>query len=136
MPDADVDEIVAVFYSFQGSDNHVSDETRHISGQVIMENELVDPHRLRDFELDVVTSELDLLNRIVDLVVDFDPDIIVGWEIQAASWGYLNVRGRHYGSFCRLTIFCGYTQKLCPNRIRYRRFDVSCSCQESRRRRQ
>jgi DNA polymerase zeta len=31
-------------------------------------------------------------------VVDLDPDIIAGWEIQNSSWGYLGARGSQYGS--------------------------------------
>jgi DNA polymerase zeta len=45
----------------------------------------------------IVSTELDLLNHVADIVVDLDPDILVGWEIQTASWGYLNARGRQYG---------------------------------------
>jgi DNA polymerase zeta len=47
--------------------------------------------------VEVVDTELELLNKIVDVVVDLDPDIITGWEVQAASWGYLNFRGQQYG---------------------------------------
>lgn len=52
---------------------------------------------MRDFQLDIVDDELDLLNRVVDIVLELDPDVIVGWEIQNASWGYLKARGNHYG---------------------------------------
>jgi DNA polymerase zeta len=45
-----------------------------------------------------VEGELELINRIVDVVLDFDPDVVVGWEIQHASWGYLNARSQSYGS--------------------------------------
>ena len=54
---------------------------------------------MRDSEIDVVETEAELLNTFVDRVLDLDPDIICGWEIQSASWGYLAARGRHLGRF-------------------------------------
>lgn len=42
-------------------------------------------------------GELDLINRIIDVVRELDPDIIVGWDVQTASWGYLNARANTYG---------------------------------------
>jgi DNA polymerase zeta len=116
VPDPDTDEIVAAFYSFQDSDVASADDpsTLYQSGIVTVENEQLNPNRLRSIRLDAVPSELELLNRIVDVVVDFDPDIIVGWEIQSASWGYLSVRGKHYGlltptsKFGSPYIFIGY----------------------------
>jgi DNA polymerase elongation subunit (family B) len=43
-------------------------------------------------------SELDLINQLTDLVREFDPDILTGYEVQSASWGYVIERARvHYG---------------------------------------
>jgi DNA polymerase zeta len=70
------------------------------TGLVAVENTYVNSGRLREYGDDLVLNELDLINRIVDIVVDLDPDVLVGWEVQAASWGYLNARGWHYGSLC------------------------------------
>jgi DNA polymerase zeta len=43
-------------------------------------------------------SELDLINRITDIVRNFDPDVLTGFEVQSASWGYVIERARvHYG---------------------------------------
>jgi DNA polymerase zeta len=64
---------------------------------VVVQTAQLEQRRLRGFELDVVPDELELINRIVDIIVDLDPDIIVGWEVQTGSWGYLNARGRSYG---------------------------------------
>lgn len=63
----------------------------------VVENVQLDRRRLRDYHLDTVSSELELLNFVIDLVNDLDPDIIVGWELQKASWGYLNARAATYG---------------------------------------
>lgn len=93
VPNAVSDEIVAAFYSYQPSET-----SNPQNGIIVVQNPQLDPRRLRHIELDVVFNEIDLINRIVDTVVDLDPDIIVGWEVQRASWGYLDSRGQQLGS--------------------------------------
>ncbi|OBZ79777.1 DNA polymerase zeta catalytic subunit [Grifola frondosa] len=99
VPNANDDEVVAVFYSFQNSEfdrSYGSDETfRCSTGIIAVEDNNFG--RLRDIKMDTVSSELELLNRLIDIVVDLDPDIVVGWEVQAASWGYLDARAHTYG---------------------------------------
>lgn len=62
-----------------------------------MDTAQLSPHRLRDFTFEQAESELDLLNKVIDTIVELDPDIITGWEIQKASWGYVSSRGQTYG---------------------------------------
>jgi DNA polymerase zeta len=53
-----------------------------------------------DALVDEEDSELDLINRLTDLVRDFDPDILSGYEVQSSSWGYVIERARlQFGSF-------------------------------------
>ena len=66
---------------------------------IAVHSEQFSQRRLRSVKAEFVDGELDLLNRVIDVIVDFDPDIISGWEVQAASWGYLGARGRSYGRF-------------------------------------
>ncbi|KAG2154856.1 hypothetical protein DEU56DRAFT_770809 [Suillus clintonianus] len=94
VPDANVDGIVAIFFALGDDDIH---SVFHERGILAVKNAQLDPRRIRGFPLEIVADELELLNRIVDIVVEFDPDIIVGWDVQSASWGYLNARGNHYG---------------------------------------
>ncbi|KAG1864196.1 hypothetical protein DFJ58DRAFT_680547 [Suillus subalutaceus] len=94
VPDANVDGIVAIFFALGDDDIH---SVFHERGILAVKNAQLDPRRIRDFPLEIVVDELELLNRMVDIVVEFDPDIIVGWDVQSASWGYLNARGNHYG---------------------------------------
>jgi DNA polymerase zeta len=70
-------------------------------GVIIVGNALLDPRALRDIPSQVVDTELDLLNTTVDLVLDLDPDVVSGWEIQSSSWGYLTARGQKYGQCSR-----------------------------------
>ncbi|KAJ7630949.1 hypothetical protein FB45DRAFT_917030 [Roridomyces roridus] len=89
-PSPERDKILAAFYSFQRSDS-----TSLTSGMVVVAQSSVP--KVGDSRLDLVATELDLLNHVVDIVRELDPDIVVGWEIQAASWGYLSSRGQEYG---------------------------------------
>lgn len=105
-PDPDTDEILAVFYTykdFEGSNPQ--------PGIVIMHDTQLDQRRLRDVQPEIVPSEFELINKVVDIVVDLDPDILVGWEVQRASWGYLNARGQQYGG--HLLLFSRYLVDRC-----------------------
>jgi DNA polymerase zeta len=97
-----VDEIAAVFWSFQDPVDELADNAQQKArrtGIIVVENKQLHPSRLRDFIVGVVDTELELLNEVVDVVMDLDPDIVIGWEVQAASWGYLSARGRQYGLY-------------------------------------
>jgi DNA polymerase zeta len=92
--------LVAIFYSFQDSDvEPTSSDLR--KGVIIVGNALLDTRALRDIPSQVVATELDLLNTTVDLVLDLDPDVISGWEVQSSSWGYLGARGQQHGLWPR-----------------------------------
>jgi DNA polymerase zeta len=52
---------------------------------------------LRDSRVETVVDELDILNRLMDLLRDFDPDVLAGWEVQNTSWGYIRARCQSYG---------------------------------------
>ncbi|KAI6162197.1 hypothetical protein EDD17DRAFT_1777003 [Pisolithus thermaeus] len=94
LPDANVDEIAALCYAF-GSDD--LDSNLPLQGILVLESEQTNPQRLRGFSMESFTSELDLINRLIDVVIELDPDIVLGWEVQVASWGYLHARGNYYG---------------------------------------
>jgi DNA polymerase zeta len=96
VPDPRTDPLEAAFYSFQDSNVELRSSDFQ-KGVVVVENALMDPRTLRDIPVQVVATELDLLNTIVDLVLDLDPDIVTGWEVQSSSWGYLSARGLQYG---------------------------------------
>jgi DNA polymerase zeta len=70
-------------------------------GVIILENAVLDARALRDIPSQIVATELDLLNAAVDLVLDLDPDVITGWDVQSSSWGYLGARGQQYGRWSR-----------------------------------
>ena len=95
-PDPEKDEINAIVWSVadekmdskaklgvlvlsKEEDDHI-ERVRHIVGE--------------DTQLDSEVDELDLLNRLVDIVREYDPDILTGFEVHNSSWGYLIERGR------------------------------------------
>lgn len=93
VPDPGTDEVVAVVYA-----HHISGSDTKQTGALALQSPQLDQRRLRDMKLEILMNELDLLNRLIDLTVEIDPDILTGWEVQAASWGYLEARGHIYGS--------------------------------------
>ncbi|TFY71796.1 hypothetical protein EVG20_g1209 [Dentipellis fragilis] len=99
-PDPNIDEIAVLTYSFQSSNtlrDAKSQEMHHKSGIITMDDDLSRVPILRNCQVDVVKNEVELINSLIDKVLDMDPDIVVGWEIQSMSWGYLSARGRHIG---------------------------------------
>lgn len=40
-------------------------------------------------EVQVENSETDLINALVYIVREFDPDILCGYEVHSSSWGYI-----------------------------------------------
>lgn len=98
-----MDEIAAIFWSFQEPNDGVSLHLSCETGIIVVQSDQLNPFRVRDIIVNVVDTELDLINKVVDIVVDLDPDILSGWEIQAASWGYLDARAKHYGQCLVIT---------------------------------
>lgn len=49
-------------------------------------------------EVDYVESELDLFQTLINKVRLYDPDILVGYELHNASWGYLIERAAVLGN--------------------------------------
>lgn len=52
----------------------------------------------RELNIEEEDTELDVINRLVDIIRNFDPDILAGYEVQNASLGYIIERARfHFG---------------------------------------
>ena len=93
VPNPETDEVVAIFYAF-----HVAGMEVLRSGVLVQNRPHVSQTRLRQFDMNYFGGELDLLNGLVDLVIELDPDILAGWEVQINSWGFLEARGGTYGT--------------------------------------
>ena len=44
-----------------------------------------------------VNNEEALLNALVNLVMRIDPEILIGWELETLSWGYVFLRASNLG---------------------------------------
>jgi len=100
VPNPELDEISCIFWCLKSDDeaveqNNVAKGTRI---GVLALSEEDDLSRKLSSEVGVLveteTTELDLLNRLVDIVREFDPDILTGYEVHNGSWGYLIERAR------------------------------------------
>jgi len=68
------------------------------SGVLALDGPQLNAKRLRAANIESFQTELDLLNGVIDLTVDLDPDIVVGWDVQTTSWGFLEARGKTLGT--------------------------------------
>ena len=98
VPNPEEDEICCIFWALQ-SDNTPGNVNKHTSQSgvvVLLLNKELETRIRHQMSVDVLceTSELDLINRMVDIVRYWDPDIITGYEVHGSSWGYLIERAR------------------------------------------
>ena len=99
--------------------------TAYKTGIITVESEHFDTRMTPEAgDVRIVSSELDLINDIIDKVLEHDPDVVAGWEVQAASWGYLEARGKTFGVYCKHVPV--YDRSLtCPSRPRCERCNMS-----------
>ncbi|CAK9831820.1 DNA polymerase zeta catalytic subunit [Anthophora retusa] len=102
LPDPEHDSIGAVFYA-------VCNDTLFLKGGqiehgAIVVNSSMQSSKMKDIysastmcSTSFVSSEKDLLNSLAVLVRHYDPDILVGWEIESLSWGYIFCRASAVG---------------------------------------
>ncbi|GAB7351860.1 hypothetical protein MBLNU459_g2414t1 [Dothideomycetes sp. NU459] len=99
-PDPDQDEISCIFWCLQSDDNGMVSnvaETGTRVGILVLSEEDDLPNKMRKqvvVEVEEENNELDLINRLVDIVRAYDPDILTGYEVHNSSWGYLIERAR------------------------------------------
>ncbi|KAG8688934.1 DNA polymerase zeta [Ceratobasidium sp. 423] len=99
-PNPAEDEITCLFYSHSESGGDAEDRADYQSGCIVVSSDqppLVDPRWIPGYKIEIVSTELDLLNALIDLVREFDPDILAGWQVQTASWGYIDARCQSTG---------------------------------------
>ena len=105
-PDPRFDSILAVCYYVSTHDYHSQDIT-YISGVL----SLTDTWDIEDLKksdclahtnfdnvaLTYSTTEIDLFQEFISRVLEYDPDICIGYEYQRLSWGYLIERACVFG---------------------------------------
>ncbi|KAI9655820.1 MAG: DNA polymerase zeta [Bathelium mastoideum] len=100
-PDPAEDEISCIFWSIQSDDEEVSSSqfTEGLRvGLLILCPRSSDTAekivRQTGVEVEAEEDELDLINKLIDIVRAFDPDILTGFEVHNGSWGYIIERAR------------------------------------------
>lgn len=101
VPNPEQDEISCVFWCLQSDDEDLEvngvNEGTHV-GILTLSEEGGLAHKIQQHtavEVEEESSELDLINRMVDIVRNYDPDILTGYEVHNGSWGYLIERARY-----------------------------------------
>lgn len=99
-PNPEHDEISCAFWCVQSDDeemevNGINDGT-HVGIVGNSEDPTFADKIGKNIAVDVQqeSSELDLLLRIAQIVRQYDPDILTGYEVHNSSWGYLIERAR------------------------------------------
>jgi DNA polymerase zeta len=101
VPNPEEDEVQCIFWCLRSDEQCLfgtqsTDDT--ISGIVVLSEDGYFAEQIRNqTSVEVVeeVSELDLLVRMVEIVRTHDPDILAGYEVHGASWGYLAERAMH-----------------------------------------
>ncbi|KAJ5154574.1 C4-type zinc-finger of DNA polymerase delta [Penicillium coprophilum] len=100
MANPEEDEITSIFWCIQSEDEDV-EVNSHLPGVhvgMVYHGEGDRPeakiHKALTIDVEHEPTELDLINRLIDLVRHYDPDIITGYEVHNASWGYVIERAR------------------------------------------
>lgn len=101
VPNPEQDEISCVFWCIQSDDEELDtngiNEGTHV-GVIALLKEGISNRKISQqtaIEVGEETNELDLINRIVDIVRSYDPDILTGYEVHGGSWGYVIERAKY-----------------------------------------
>ncbi|XP_076642989.1 DNA polymerase zeta catalytic subunit [Halictus rubicundus] len=103
LPDPEHDSIEAIFYAIHNDVPSSSDTEQIVHGAIVV-NSSINDMRIKNLyststmcPTSYVSSEEDLLNSLITLLRHCDADILVGWEIESHSWGYVVQRANHIG---------------------------------------
>lgn len=89
-PNPELDRIRAIFYLII---NDVPNNKYQEEGIITFEKN-VDCSNFNDnYKIYYVDDELTMINKFIEFVKKWNPDIFIGYEIEMASWGYLIERG-------------------------------------------
>jgi DNA polymerase zeta len=96
-PNPEEDRVECIFWCIETDDGKAGN--RYQKGILILSAEDgIFPHIARTVSPDVFVEyeedELEMLNKIIDIVRHHDPDILTGYEVHNGSWGYLMERAR------------------------------------------
>jgi DNA polymerase zeta len=103
LPNPEHDEIGCIFWCIQseedpveGSEINKGHKCARVGVLLLSEDGLLSRKisQHTSIRVDSESNELDLINRLVDIVRNHDPDILTGYEVHNGSWGYIIERAR------------------------------------------
>lgn len=89
-PDPSYDEVKAIFYYLYTSP---PEEGRKVGIMLIGNEKELPEVQNKPVEVQFASNERELLNHFINKVRLWDPDVLIGYEIETLSWGYLLERG-------------------------------------------
>uniref|UniRef100_A0A4W6BS74 DNA polymerase zeta catalytic subunit n=1 Tax=Lates calcarifer TaxID=8187 RepID=A0A4W6BS74_LATCA len=100
-PDPEFDPICALFYCFS-SDAPLPDvDSTELTGAIVVDKDYQTPLLVRSgisgLQVKYATDEKMLFQELITIMRRFDPDILLGYEVQMHSWGYLLQRAAVLG---------------------------------------
>lgn len=95
VPDPAEDEIQAIFWCIEAEEDAANDQPR-VGVLCLSDEDGIFSRIVKSVSVEVEheDNELELINRMVDIIRRFDPDILTGYEVHNGSWGYLIERAR------------------------------------------
>ncbi|KYM93032.1 DNA polymerase zeta catalytic subunit [Atta colombica] len=104
LPDPQYDAIAALFYAIYNDAPTNATTNEQIEHAAIIVNSNCISARLNKIHsasarcpILYVATEQDAFNNLVKLIERHNPDILLGWEVEALSWGYVFQRAFHLG---------------------------------------
>ncbi|MCJ1385710.1 DNA polymerase zeta [Xylographa soralifera] len=100
VPNPEQDEISCIFWGIQSDDEDLDINSAlkgtHVGILALSESgELARKiSKQTSVEVEVEQTELDMINRMIEIVRSYDPDILTGFEVHGGSWGYMIERAR------------------------------------------
>ncbi|XP_050171813.1 DNA polymerase zeta catalytic subunit isoform X2 [Myiozetetes cayanensis] len=101
-PDPEFDPICALFYCVSSDTALPNTDKKEITGAIVIDRDrtlssqgsrdqapLLTRSGVTGLEVSYATDERTLFQEVVNIVKRYDPDILLGYEVQMHSWGYL-----------------------------------------------
>ncbi|XP_062428626.1 DNA polymerase zeta catalytic subunit [Rhea pennata] len=101
-PDPEFDPICALFYCISSDTALPNTDKKEITGAIVIDRDrtlssqgsrdqapLLTRSGVTGLEVSYATDERTLFQEVVNIVKRYDPDILLGYEVQMHSWGYL-----------------------------------------------
>lgn len=100
VPNPEKDEIGCIFWcinsDYKNPENSHPGEGTHVGILALSEDGVLGQRISQQTGLEVKSesTELDIMNHMVDIVRNYDPDILTGYEVHSGSWGYIIERAK------------------------------------------